>query len=112
MTYLTTLRRYALAVGYPHTAQSSDVALSAAARLPMSEWGEARRDLLTPQTVAVNHALHVSGCAHDLRRDAAILEAHYLAGIATLPDEGAAYHNAGRLIESARALLAAIGEAE
>lgn len=30
----------------------------AAANLPMSEWAEARRELMTPQTIAANHALH------------------------------------------------------
>jgi hypothetical protein len=30
----------------------------AAKRLPMSEWGEARRDLMTPQTIAENARLH------------------------------------------------------
>jgi hypothetical protein len=26
----------------------------------MSEWAEARRDLMTPQTIAANHRLHMS----------------------------------------------------
>lgn len=30
----------------------------AASQLPMSEWGEARRDLMTPQTIAENARIH------------------------------------------------------
>ena len=32
----------------------------AAKRLPMSEWAESRRDLMTPQTIAANHRLHMA----------------------------------------------------
>lgn len=33
---------------------------AAAARLPMSEWAESRREHMTPQTIAANHRLHIA----------------------------------------------------
>ena len=85
MTYRETARRFALA-------ESSTAATLAADKLPTSEWAEARRDTMTPATIAQNHALHVSDCAAELREY-----------------ESA---KAGRLTIAARALLAAIGEGE
>lgn len=75
----------------------------AAKRLPLSEWAEAVRDLMTPRTIAANHALHVADCAHELRK--ALREAEEtdnpIARLAALAD----------VEDAARALLAAIGEA-
>lgn len=71
----------------------------AADRLPLSEWGEARREHMTPQTIAANHALHVSGVADDLRETLDAIDS----GDAVKPET---------LIRRARALLAAIGEGE
>ncbi|GAB2699167.1 hypothetical protein BKA24_001761 [Microbacterium marinum] len=75
--------------------------LRAAARaLPMSEWAEARRDQMTPQTVAANHAAHVSDAAHALRE---IIRAY---------DADAPNYREDELRDAAHALLAAIGEGE
>ena len=67
MSYQDTARAFARAersetFGRP----DSPYALSAD-RLPLSEWGESRRDLMSPQTIAANHALHVRLTARELR---------------------------------------------
>ena len=62
--------------------------------------GEARRDILSPATIAANHALHVSTCADDLR---SILNA-----FSDRPADPLALMD--ELQDATRALLAAIGE--
>jgi hypothetical protein len=76
--------------------------------LPMSEWAEARRNFMSPQTIAANHAFHVSDVAHDLR---AMLDTPSPApDQLTLTVEQLERY---RWIErNARALLSAIGETD
>lgn len=75
----------------------------AAERLPVSEWSQVRRDLLSPQTVAANHALHVSGWAGELRE---AVEEFATAG----PEDTARAEIEQRVIDAGRELLRAIGE--
>lgn len=71
-----------------------------APNLRMSEWAEARRDTMTPLTIAHNHAFHVSDVAENLR-----------AMLATDPTDLEGRAERARWVEhNARALLAAIGE--
>lgn len=73
-------------------------ARAAADRLPLSEWSEARRDLLTPQTVALNWRANVADTAHELRE---LLTAH---------DNGGSVATVATIKASARDLLRALGE--
>lgn len=100
MSYRDTARAYAQITRPDPTANNRAAADHfAAGELPLSEWAEARRESMTPQTVAANHALHVSDTAHELRQTiAAIRERSMWAG--------------GLLADRAAALLAAIGEGE
>lgn len=101
MTYRDTARRLALAEQSTRYGAAPTPHALAADKLPMSEWAEARRHDMTPQTIAHNHAAHVSDTAAELRD---ILDAY---------DEGPAdpLALAEELQDAARALLAAIGEA-
>lgn len=108
MSYRETARRFALAESSARYGAASDPATLAAVKLPMSEWAEVRREGMTPQTIAHNHALHVEGVADDLRT--------MLAAPAPEPDRltiTPAELERYRWIERhARRLLAAIGEGE
>lgn len=97
MTYPETARAYAAAEYGPAISGQHDA-------LPMSNWAEARRDLMTPQTVAENHALHVQDCAAELRE--IIADVRPYSGWALNSEDAA------QLADAARALLAAIGEGE
>ncbi|ALJ22057.1 hypothetical protein [Microbacterium sp. No. 7] len=108
MTYPETARRFALAEQSTRSGAAPDVATLGAAKLPMSDWAEARRDIMGPQTIAANHALHVQGAAFDLRKAAAEWEA--IASTPTTPEQR--HVAAQRMDTAARALLAAIGEGE
>lgn len=98
MSYRRTLDAYTAA---------EDGDTTAAADLPLSEWAEARRLNMTPQTVAHNHAAHVSDAAHALREtlrpDGFDWDDVFMRGGVTL--------RAFKMERAARALLAAIGEA-
>jgi hypothetical protein len=94
MTYRRTVDAYA-------AAEEGDT--FAADALPLSEWAEARRDLMTPQTIAANHALHVESAAHALRKA--------LAWSDDPSEEGGGIVLGGLAVaDAALALLAAIGE--
>lgn len=100
MTYAETARRFARAETSTRAGFAPDPATLAADKLAMSEWGETRRDLMSPATIAANHALHVSGLASELREALA----YYSRGTAS-------ERTADVLADAAHALLAAIGEA-
>ncbi|MFI9629222.1 hypothetical protein [Streptomyces sp. NPDC052042] len=58
---------------YPETARAftraeRNLPAPSPEHLPLSEWAETRRDTMTPATIAANHALHVQGCAEELRQ--------------------------------------------
>jgi hypothetical protein len=102
VTYRDTARRFALAEQSTRYGAAPTPHALAAEKLPMSEWGEARRDMLSPRTIAANHASHVSGTAFNLR-DAltrAEQEANPMHRLSILAD----------VEDAARALLHAIGE--
>lgn len=100
MTYRDTARAYVQAESNNHPAHGGQ----GAEILPMSWEAERSRSDMTPQTIAVNHAMHVNSAAYELR---GILDYHAKdAGMVTDAEM------AGLIAERARALLAAIGEAE
>ncbi len=99
MSYKDTARAFAQAESNNHAAHGGQ----AAEKLAMSEWAESRRDLMTPQTIAENHALHVRGCAAVLRDALTCV---------TEDTTSSGYEIADRVAYAARALLAVIGEGE
>lgn len=101
MTYAETARHFANAESPSKNGRPDNPEARAAAHLPMSEWAESRRHLMSPQTIAANHAMHVSGWAEVLRR-ALIDRAECGAS-----DEGEVND---RLAHAAHSLLTAIGE--
>lgn len=70
----------------------------AADRLPLSEWSENRRGIMTPCTVALNWRSNVSDTAHDL-----------LVAV-TASENGGTAGSKKKLRKAARALLRALGE--
>lgn len=70
----------------------------AAARLPLSEWSESRRDLLTPQTVAMNWRANVADLAYTLRETL------------TAADNGGTAGEPEKVRAAAADLLRALGE--
>ena len=101
MSYPDTARAFARAEDRAHKHRAASAAL-----LPLSEWADLRRDIATPQTIAANHALHVQDAAYTLR-NALRIQAQSDRERMVTQDEAAQM-----VAESARALLAAIGEAE
>ena len=101
MTYAETARRFVRASESTRAGAAPDAATLAADNLPMSPWAESRRVLMSPQTIAANHALHVSDAADDL----ASAIASYARGTA---DERTGAGDA--LANAARVILRAIGE--
>lgn len=98
MSYRDTARAFAQAESNLYSPRRT----LAADKLPMSDWAEDRRDLMSPQTIAQNHALHVAEAVCTLRE-----------ALATAVELG--HHETGQptrypLKDAARALLAAIGE--
>lgn len=97
-------------MSYPETARAFTAAEHGPAisgqhdALPMSAWAEARRDLMSPQTIAMNHAAYVRDAAQEARENLAHLEAR--------PNEWFTPGEAIRATRALRALLAAIGEGE
>lgn len=92
MSYADTARAFA-AAEYGNAISGKHDALR------MSEWAESRRRAMSAQTIAHNHAFHVSDVASDLR---AMLET---------PETTENHAERARWIEhNARALLRAIGE--
>lgn len=78
---------------------------AAASRLPMPNREEPRRDMMTPATIAQNHALHVESLAAELREA--------LAWYADDSESGGGIVLGGLAVATAaRALLRAIGEGE
>lgn len=96
--FAATLADYLTAEPSTRYGAAPDAATRAADRLPLSEWSEARRDILSPQTVAMNWRANVSDTAHDLRE----------ALTAQLNGGTAGSKKAVR--KAARALLRALGE--
>ncbi|ALJ19522.1 hypothetical protein [Microbacterium sp. No. 7] len=99
MSYRETARAFATAESNNHPAHGGQAADS----LPVSDWAESRREHMTPQTIAANHALHVESAAAELRE--ALWNADVdnpMQRLALLAD----------VEDAARALLAAIGEGE
>lgn len=101
MTYRDTARAFATAERDPYY-QHPD----AYETLPLSEWSEARRHDMTPQTIAANHALHVSGTAAALRETLRPSDFDWNAALS----EGRVTFRAYKMEQAARALLLAIGE--
>ncbi len=89
---------YDLAVTSINYGATPSAATRSAQRLPLSEWSEARRDLLSNAAVAANWRANVSDCAHELRER---LHAQ---------ENGGTNGSVGRVKEAARALLRALGE--
>jgi hypothetical protein len=105
MSYQETAHRYAVASFRTYGEHPTSMQrIEACERLPLSEWADALRVIMTPQTIAANHALHVSDCALDLRR--ALWEAD------ETDDPMARLAALANVEDAARALLAAIGEGE
>ena len=102
MTYRDTARAFVRAENETRAGFTPTPGALASDRLPMSEWAESRRETMTPQTIAQNHALHVSDCAAELRE--LIEDTRPFSGWAMNSEDAAA------LATAARALLAAIGE--
>lgn len=108
MTYRDTARAYVKAEQSQIFGRPDSPHALAAAALPVDDWTASRRDVMSPQTIAHNHAFYVSDAAHDLRA--------MLAAPAPEPTDlnlTPAQIERYRWIEhNARRLLAAIGEAE
>ena len=98
MSYQDTARAFARAERSTRAGCAPTPEALAADRLPLSEWSESRRDLMSPQTIAANHALHVRLTAHELREALGA------------PRTPAPAEKAARVAAAARDLLAAIGE--
>ena len=98
MSYITTVHNANVAERWHDTSRSSAEKQAAADALPLNEWSEARRDMLTPQVVALNHMLHVNDCAAALR-----------AALADMPANDVRSPEAA-VERAALALLRAIGE--
>ena len=62
-----TLGDYLAAERSDRSGAAPDAGTRAADRLPLSEWGESSRRLLSPQTVAMNWRANVGDAAHALR---------------------------------------------
>jgi len=107
MSYRDTARAYVQAERYttPTSGTPSPGAMHHAAKLPMSEWAESRRDLMSPQTIARNHAEHVEERAAELREALERYKKDREFG-------GGIVLGALVVADAAQALLNAIGEGE
>lgn len=91
-----TAQGFAATLADYHAADRHDRA--AADQLPLSGWSESRRDLLSPQTVAMNWRANVADTAHDLRESL------------TAAENGGTAGDPANVRAAAVALLRALGE--